>query len=57
MEDKLKAYHEIKEMMESRSGSDEEKMQELLAELKAKKKRMQEDMARNLTVQLHKRQF
>jgi len=57
MEDKLKAYLEIKEMMESRSGSEEEKMQELLAELKAKKKRMQEDMARNLTVQLHKRQF
>lgn len=54
---KQAAMQAIKEKLQSKTGSDEERTRAVLQELLSKKRRMEEDSSRSMTVQLHERAF
>lgn len=57
LHDKLRAYNEIKQRLAEKGGNKEENLQELMTEFQEKKTKMQQDMDKNITVQLYKRAY
>ena len=57
MNDRLKAYNEVKQELAKKPGNEEQRLNALLEELKEKKQKMKDEMENNMTVMLHKRAY